>query len=373
MFGLDLQSQPLLINLLIYAATAVIIWIAGSRVAEYADAIADKTGLGSAFVGLLLLSLATGTPELGTTAAAASAGNAALAVNNIFGGIAMQTAVLVIADLVIAGAALTALIPDPVLLMEGVLLIGLLGLILVAMITTDLMPDVWGIGLWTPILLGLQVVALFFSYRYQGRRRWVAEMEQSEEDLREQARRAVYPSEEKYQSAVEKIRNQRARYREWSLIRLLTLFGAGTGVILLAGVVLAMTGEALADQTGLGQSFVGATLLAIGTSLPEVSTTITAVRLGNNAMAISNIFGSNANMVLQLFLADLLYREGPILVAVGASGMVSAAIGIVLTVIYLVGLLERQDRTIFGIGIDSAVVAVLYPASLVLLYLLRGM
>lgn len=370
MFGLNFQTQPLWLNLLIFAAGAVVIWLAGSRVSEYADAISDKTGLGSAFVGLLLLSIATGMPELGTTVAAASAGNATLALTNIFGGIAMQTAVLVIADLAVAGVALTTIVPDPVLILEGVLLTGLLGLILVAMVTGGLLPSFWGIGLWTPLLLAAQILALFFSYRYQGRRAWVPDSD-FQESL-EQARSTTEDEDKGDDEAASKIKQKRQTYRQWTLLRLLLFFAAGSAVILVAGVMLAQAGDALATQTGLGQSFVGATLLATATSLPEVSTTITAVKLGNHTMAISNIFGSNANMVLQLFLADVFYWQGPILVAVDPSVMFSAAVGIVLTVVYLVGLLEREDKTILGVGIDSAIVTVFYLASLVILYLLRG-
>ncbi len=82
-------------------------------------------------------------------------------------------------------------------------------------------------------------------------------------------------------------------------------------MILLAGMVLARVAEALAEQTGLGTSFIGGTLLAASTSLPELSTTIMAVRLGNYQMAVSNIFGSNSIMIALPFLADIFYREGP--------------------------------------------------------------
>ncbi len=62
--------------------------------------------------------------------------------------------------------------------------------------------------------------------------------------------------------------------------------------ILVAGWLVMHTAEALTQQTGLGASFVGATLVAIATSLPEISTTTAAVRRGNYEMAVSNIFGS---------------------------------------------------------------------------------
>lgn len=88
-------------------------------------------------------------------------------------------------------------------------------------------------------------------------------------------------------------------------------FGAASLAILGCGVALVFTAEAIGAQTGLGNSFIGATLLAGSTSLPELSTTIMAVRLHSYTMAISNIFGSNLIMVLLILPADMLYLPGP--------------------------------------------------------------
>ena len=99
--------------------------------------------------------------------------------------------------------------------------------------------------------------------------------------------------------------------------------------MLVAGTVLVATGEAIATQTSLGSSFVGATLIASTTSLPELSTTIGAVRLRAYSMAFANIFGSNAIMVALLFLTDVVHRDGPILELVDRSAAFAATVGIV--------------------------------------------
>jgi cation:H+ antiporter len=154
-------------------------------------------------------------------------------------------------------------------------------------------------------------------------------------------------------------------------MRLLASFAGASAVVLAAGVVLAQAADALAAQSGLGASFVGVTLLATATSLPELSTTIAAVRLGAYSLAVSNIFGSNMLMVALVFLADLVYRPGPVLAAVDRSAVFAVAMGIVVTAVYLIGLIERRDRTILRMGLDSAVVLALYVGSLGVLYLLR--
>jgi cation:H+ antiporter len=155
------------------------------------------------------------------------------------------------------------------------------------------------------------------------------------------------------------------------LQRIILVFAGAVILILASGMVLARTGEAIAMATGLGSSFIGATLVATSTSLPELSTAITAVRIRNFDMAIANIFGSNTGMFVSLFLADVFYREGSMLEAADPSAHFNIVMGIVLTAVYIAGLMERREGTIFRMGYDSAVVLVLYVVSLFALYQLR--
>jgi cation:H+ antiporter len=145
-------------------------------------------------------------------------------------------------------------------------------------------------------------------------------------------------------------------------------FRGFSGIVLLAGWAVAQSADVLAEQTGLGDAFLGATLLALATSLPEVSTTTTASRNGRYTMAISNIFGSNAFDLALLFLADLLYRAGTVMEHAEAPAVFVAAIGAIMTAIYLSGLLERQDRSVLGVGWDSAAAALVYIGGMGVLY-----
>lgn len=349
---LDFQSYSIALNLALFVIAAGVVWVAGSRISGYADGIATQTGLDQAFVGLLFLALATETPEIGTTMTATVTGNAPLALGNLFGGVVMQTAILAVVDLTVVRGALTFFTPRPVLLLQGILLTMLLGLALAAVTAGELFAF-FGVGLWTVLLFGAYVLTLYLSHRYQGRERWHPDTPVAE----------LLEGEEAQDAAA-----MRKEYAEWSLRRLSLFFVGGSLVILVAGVVLARIGEALAAQTGLGSTFVGATLLAISTSLPELSTAIAAARLGNYSMAVSNIFGSNGIMVALLFLADLFYREGPILAAGDAASTFTVAMGIVVTAAYLAGLVERRDQVFLRMGLDSVAVLVLYLGSLVVLY-----
>jgi len=347
------NAYPIWFNLGIFAVLVVIIWFAGARLSAYADLIADRTGVGKAFIGLVLLAGATSLPEIGTTVSASWVGNAPLAVNNLLGGIAMQTAVLAIADCFVARGALTFFNPGPAVILAGALLILLLGLTLAA-IASNSMGSLFSVGWWTVLLFAMYLVSLYLLKDSEGRGSWrPVELPQA---LKEAVASSPSPS---IPSAAK------------STTQLFGLFAAGGTVILIAGVTVAQVSDALAQQTGLGASFVGATLVAMSTSLPELSTTIAAARLGAYSMAISNIFGSNALMVGLLFVSDVFYREGPILEAVDPSAIFAAASGVVVTSVYLIGLIERRNQAVGRLGLDSLTVLFVYAGTVLVLYTLR--
>ncbi|MEL0018760.1 MAG: hypothetical protein VW709_02725, partial [Rickettsiales bacterium] len=125
-----IPTLPLAANAVLFAALAAAIWVAGTRLSLLADAIGDKTGVGQAIMGLIFLAAITELPELVTTAAAALKGNAALALNNMFGGIAMQTAILAVADASVLHVTLTSFPRKSTPVLEAALLILLLAAIL---------------------------------------------------------------------------------------------------------------------------------------------------------------------------------------------------------------------------------------------------
>jgi cation:H+ antiporter len=346
----EFDSYSLSTNLAVFAAAAACVWVAGTRLAGAADAIAARTGLTQAFVGLLLLGVATSLPEIATTVTAALIGNAALVAGNLFGGVALQIAVLAIADVVAVRGALTFFTPQPVLLFQGVMLLLLLSLALAGAVLGEPL-SLAGIGGTTVLLLLGYVATVRFS-RGDYLPRWKATTEPTVD-----GNRSTHVTEDALGRA--------------STVRLTAETLVSAAVILGAGWVLASIGDVLATQTGLGASFVGVALVAASTSLPELSTTLGAVRRGNYAMAVSNILGTNCLEVALFFVADACYREGPILAATDRSALFAGSIGLVVTAIFLLGLLERRDRTVLRMGVDSFAVLIVYGAALIGLYTLR--
>ena len=343
----EFASLPLTANLATFSAAAAVVWLAGTLIARYADAISRRTGIGHAALGILLLGGITSFPEGAVTVSAALSENAALAVNNLLGGIAMQVAILAVADVAIGRSALTAVVPNPIVLLQGVLNILLLSVVASGIIVGD--RAVLGIGLWLWLLVALYLYGVRLLTKLEGQVPW----------------RPVPASKNPPNAAGS---NPDPAPPLASTIA--KTFAAGAAIVV-AGYLLARTGEAIADQTGVGSSFIGAVLVAISTSLPEVSTVLSAVRLGNYAMAISDILGTNLFDVALLFVVDGVDSGSPILNRVGRFSAFAALIGIVVTTLFTMGLIERRDRTILRMGFDSAAVLVTYLAGLVVLYQLR--
>jgi cation:H+ antiporter len=148
-------------------------------------------------------------------------------------------------------------------------------------------------------------------------------------------------------------------------------YAASTAVIFIAARYLAVTADELAARSGLGGTFVGTTFVAITTSLPEVVTTIAAVRLGAFDMAVGNIFGSNSFNIATMLPVDVFYRSGSLLSDVSQTHAVTAAAVIIVTGVTTVGLLYRAEKKYWLVEPDAALVAALVAASLVVVYLLR--
>lgn len=357
---LDFKNYSLAINFAIFAVSAVAVWIAGTRIARYADQIATVTGIGHVAVGLVLLAGITSLPEVAVSLTSAVTNNPALAVNNLLGSIAMQIAILAVADAVLGRQALTVVAGSSIVLLQVAMNVLLLVLFAVAVAVGD--TSLFHIGIWSWGLLAMFIFAIWKIANSQDRHLWLAQKtaQQRERAAQEQAgqkqKKPVRPAD---------------AGGDTSLKPVIVKMSVGAAAILVAGFLLSRTGDAIAVQTGLGQSFVGAVLIAASTSLPEVSSVISAMKLRRFEMAISDIFGTNLLNIGLVFLVDAVYTGGPVLNEVGTFSLLAALIGALLAAIYMIGLLERRDRTVANMGLDSFAVLVAYIGGLFMLYQFR--
>ncbi len=333
--------------LVLFVASAAVIWVAGVKLSDTTDVLAERLRLGSALGGLVLLAIATNLPEIAITASAALSGELDVAVGNILGGIALQTVVLVILDAagVRPRAPLTRLAASLLLVLEGVLVIVLLAVVVMGtqlpahLSFARLAPTSTVIALlWVAGLLLLNRAGKGLPWREGG------DAPDAQPEPRGHSRGK---------------KERAATDRGVSTARAALVFAAAAAATLVAGVVIERSGEEFFARQGLGGVLFGATVLAAATSLPEVSTGLTSTRLGDYQLAISDIFGGNAFLPVLFLLATALSGE-PVLPAAHHTDIYLTALGIVLTAVYVAGLVFRPRRQYLRMGVDSITVLAVY-------------
>ena len=356
------KDLALPINLAVFAAAAILVWVAGTRLARYADRIAETTGLGRELLGILLLGGVTSLPELAVAVSATVAGVPELSVNDVLGSAAINVVILAAADAVYGHKALTSTPEAPGVMLQGALGIVLLSLVVGAATAGDVL--VGGIGAWSWLILFAFLGAIWVIWKSQDLRSWMPTERPNapsagDTDQSNHSNHSNYSNHSSHDNDEVPLR--------WLVVRTVVV-----GVtILVAGFLLAKTGEALAGQTGLGTSFFGAVLLGLSTSLPEVSTVLAAVRLRRYEMAMADVFGTNIFNVTIIVVVDALHPGEPVLVEAGRFASFGALLAIVLTAVFLIGMIERRDRTVLRMGIDSLIVIACYVGGLLVLYQLR--
>jgi cation:H+ antiporter len=343
-----IPATTLTSSLLSFALCAAVVWFSGARLAYLADALADRYKLAKSLVGLLLLSLATSLPEVATTLSAAVSQAQNLVLNNLFGGIALQTAILGIADFWARGS-ITNYPRKANHALEATLLVLLLSITLIITMIGEPVA-LFHIGPGSGLIALCYAGTIWLLRRYDGSSDWVPV------DLPD-------PEEKPFLA----VKDSGETSNQTLIIQTVIACVA----ILIFGMVLVVLAERIAAQSGLGTSFIGVTLLAAATSLPELTTSITAARIGAYTMAISNIFGSNLIMLVLVFPADILYRGGPILQGASQTVSLALAFGIAVTAIYLVGLIVRRKPRVGVLGLDSVLVMITFLGSLVAYYYVR--
>jgi cation:H+ antiporter len=336
-------SSALLV--LIFLAGSAATWAAGILLSKTTDALDARLGLGDAIGGLIFLSIAGSLPELAITISAAAAGNLGLAAGNLIGGIAIQTMVLLLCDFATGPKRpLTYLVGRLTPVLEGLLVMILVaGVDMGSLLKTSTAIG----GVVNPasiVIVVTWVVGLYIINRASKNPRWNVEMPGSKPGRRRRERR--HP-------------DQPHPFAAWSTARVAGLFGIASVVTLGAGVALEQSGNELANHWHVNGVVFGATVLAAASALPEISSGIAAIALGDHALAMGDILGGNAFQVCLFLVADLVAGQ-PVLQSAGPQNAWLAALGIALTGIYGFGVIVRPDRCRARLGPDSILAAVVF-------------
>jgi len=314
----ELQSLVWLVWFKFLLCVAIILF-AGTKLARYGDAIAEKTGLGRIWIGLVLLAAITTMPELVTgVSSVALVGVPDLALGTLLGSCMFNLTILALLDIIYR--------PTPILSHASLRHIASAstGILLIAIAAGSIFAGERFSGFalgW----VGIPSIIIIIVYLVGARQMFRFE------------RKHYLPSLQAAPPRYEGIPTRTVYLR----------FALAATAVIGAGIWLSFVGDEIAETTGWGASFVGTLFLAITTSMPELAVAVAALRLGAIDMAVADILGANMLDMVVITWVDLFYTPGPILAIVSGAHLITAMVAVVMSLLVIVGLRFPQKRKTF--------------------------
>jgi cation:H+ antiporter len=313
----------------------VIVLFAGTKLAQYGDAIAEKTGLGRIWIGLVLIALITTMPELVTSVSSVALVHSAdLALGTLLGSCCFNLSILTVLDILYSRTPVLSVASPRHIITAG------WGAVLIAVaaggiIAADRFPffDSGWLGIPSIVILVLYLLGAWRAFRRE----------------RNQESQVTPATSRQYDIYTTKM--------VWSRFILASV------AVIAAGIWLAFIGDEISRTTGWDGTFVGTLFLAVTTSAPELVVAISALRMGAIDLAVANIFGANMLDMAMIIPVDLAYGKGFILSAVSRSHLIIAIVAVTMSFLVIIGLRFRQKRKIFR-------VASWYTPALIVLYII---
>jgi cation:H+ antiporter len=321
---------------------ALIIW-AATLLSKYGDVLADKTGLGRAWVGAILIAGITSLPELASGISAVAWLKAPnLAAGSIIGSCLFNLALIAMMDLAYQPGRILSKAHDGHILSAG------LGILLLGMVAMGVLigSQYNSVGLPGFSLLSILILVIYF---FGGRMISTVEQARQTEVLDKGAEAGAY----------DQISARKAY--------LVFIFSALAVVGL--GIWLASIGDRISATTGLSRSFVGNLFLATSTSLPEIAASLAAIRIGAIDMAIANVLGSNLFNIAILATYDIADGRANFWASLTDANGFAAVITMMMTGVVIVSLMYRvSPKTPYRISWDGIALSVMYIGSIAMLY-----
>lgn len=325
-----------------FALCAGIIMFAGTKLTFHGDVIADKTGLGRNWVGLVLLATITSLPELITGVSAVTFNDLPdMAVSGTLGSCMFNMLVIAGLDL------LSREKPVSHLVHQGHMLSAGFGIVLVSFAAIDIL-----FGKHLPILTTLNSIdplSLIFIVVYL------------------LAMKLIYSYEK---TRVKEFAGELAEAEQpgATLRKSILFFALYSLMIVVAACYLPEIGEKIAKTTGWGESFIGSSFIAITTSLPEITVSVAAARIGAFDMAVANLLGSNLFNVAILAIIDFCYLKAPLLRSVSEINVLTALTAVISMAIVVIGLTYRSEKKLLFLAGDALAILIVYIMANYLLF-----
>jgi len=328
-----------LLNLwLLFFACAIIIILVGIKLTHYGDIIAEKSGLGRLWIGAALIPLATSLPEISSSSSAAWINAPDLAIGNIFGSIMFNLLIIAVIDFAHG--------PGPLFkeVNSGQILTAIFGIFLCAIASLSMLIEsstlIFGVGIDSLLLFIIYFLGILIIFRYSKKNR--------PEDI------------------MGKILEE--NYSAYSLTQTNIKFIIAGIIIVFTAIKLAKVANHLAEITGWGTTFMGTIMLAIITSLPELVTSIAAIRIKAYDLALGIIFGANILNMTIPFFSDIFYSGAPILSVISSQHIISALMAIILTSIAIASVVYKPRKAIFHLDIAAWLILLGYFLGIYLIF-----
>lgn len=326
-----------------FSLCAAVILFAGTQLSRHGDVIAEKTGLGRNWIGLVLLATVTSLPELITGVSAVTFNNLPdMAVSGTLGSCMFNMLVIAALDLFSRQRPVSNMVHQGHILSAG------FGIVLVGFAAVDILfgkylPELTWLNHIDPISLAyiaVYLVAMKLIYSFEKQR------------------------VEEFVGDVADATNVESK----SLLRSSLIFLVNSVLIVIAACYLPGLGEQIGKATGWGESFIGSSFIAITTSLPEITVSVAAARMGAFDMAVANLLGSNLFNVVILAVIDFSYLSGPLLRSVSQINTLTALTSMIATGIVVIGLTYRSEKKFFFLAGDAIAILLVYIMANVLLF-----
>ena len=334
------MSLPIILLAFILCATLIV--IGGSKLSKYGDIIAELTGMGKAWFGLILMAAVTSLPELFTGfSSIVLIHSPDIAVGDIMGSCAFNLFILACLDFYVPQKSLFSLVT------KGHLLAAFFGILLLTLSVVSILfenrfPVIGWVSSSSIILLVLYIIAMRIIFYHEKK-----QVTYSDANIAP----TIHP---KHPDIPLKLAIQ--RYIAFAIL------------VIIGGVSLPYFADQLANAAGLSKSFVGTLLVAVSTSLPEIAVSTAAIKIGSPDLAVGNLLGSNIFNMLILSIDDLLFIEGSLLQAINPVHALTGLVAVLMTTIVGISIIYESVTKRFVLGIDDLILILLYASLIISLF-----
>lgn len=305
-----------------FAVCLAVILFAGTKLARYGDIIAEKTGLGRIWIGVVLIAFVTTIPELVTSVSSVVLVHSPdLALGTLLGSCCFNLAILAVLDILHSRTPVLSVASPRHIITGGwgAMLIAIAAAGILAGYRFTFLTLGW-VGVPTIVILILYLAGMW----------WIFRRERGEQLEIAQSTPNQY---EKFTSRTVGIR-----------------FALAAAAVIAAGIWLSFIGDEIGRTTGWGSTFVGSMFLAIGTSAPELVVAITALRIGAVDLAVADVLGANMLDIAMIVPVDLAQGQGSVLSSVSSNHLIVASMAVTMTILVMAGLRFRRGRKLFKVA-----------------------